>query len=63
MTVMFVIRNIMHRFHFEGKILLLLIQSLFVYNAVWPYVMDTNVNVHYSRFTVKRADCVNVAGC
>jgi hypothetical protein len=53
----------MHRFYFERKILSLLIQSLFVYNAVWPYVMDTNTNVHYSRCTVKRDDCVNAAGC
>jgi hypothetical protein len=53
----------MHRFHFDGKILSLLNQSLLVYNVRYPYVMDTDVNVHYSRFTVKRNDCVNAAGC
>ena len=63
MTVMFVIRNIMHRSHFDGKILSLLKQSLLVYNVRHPYVMDTDVNVHYSRFTVKCNDCVNAAGC
>lgn len=46
MTVMFVIRNIMHNFHFDGKILSLLNQSLLVYNVRYPYVIGTDVNVH-----------------
>jgi len=60
---MFVVRNIMYRFHFERKILSLLNQSLLVYNAVYPYVMDTNTNVHYSRYTIKYVDCFHATGC
>jgi hypothetical protein len=60
---MFVIRYIMHRFHFEEKIPSLLNRSLLVYNAMCPYVMDTDANVQYSRYTVKCGDCVNAAGC